>query len=207
MPRPTYSDSVFINCPFDSQYSPLLNTIIFTVFDCGFVPRCALEESDSGVIRIDKLFRLIKSSKFAIHDISRTELNSRNALPRFNMSFELGIFLGAKEYGDSAQRKKICLVIDKHRHQYQKSISDISGQDIKAHNDNPKKIMKAVRDWLNCHHKSSLPLPGAEAIWQRYAVFQAELPQMCRALRLKLRSLTYVDYIFLVSEWLRQAAP
>lgn len=207
MPRPGYKDRVFINCPFDRQYEPLLKAIVFAVFDCGFVPRCALEESDSAVIRVEKLYRLIKSAQYAIHDISRTEIKSKNDLPRFNMSFELGVFLGAKKYGDTEQRKKKCLILDKHRHRYQKFISDISGQDIKEHKNDARKAVKAVRNWLNGYHHHSQPLPGAEAIWNRYEVFQSELPQMCLALQLKPRALTYKDYVALVVEWLAQTAP
>lgn len=29
-----YEDSVFVNCPFDSQYKPLFNAIVFTVILC-----------------------------------------------------------------------------------------------------------------------------------------------------------------------------
>jgi len=37
------SDNVFINCPFDSDYKPLFDAIVFAIFDFGFVPRCSLE--------------------------------------------------------------------------------------------------------------------------------------------------------------------
>jgi len=37
------SASVFINCPFDRQYQPLLDAIVFCVVACGSEPRCTLE--------------------------------------------------------------------------------------------------------------------------------------------------------------------
>ena len=87
---------VFINCPFDSAYRPLFEAAVFATFDCGFHPRCSLEIEDSSQVRIEKINRIIQQSRLAIHDISRTELDSTFQLPRFNMPLELGIFLGAK---------------------------------------------------------------------------------------------------------------
>ena len=45
---PGYEDSVFVNCPFDEEYEELFDAIVFSVHDCGFVARGALEASDSG---------------------------------------------------------------------------------------------------------------------------------------------------------------
>src|SRR5258708_6812462 len=86
---------VFINCPFDSDYSPLLEAIGFAITACGYTPRCALEIIDSGYNRLTKIIDLIDVCDFSLHDISRTELNP-NGLPRFNMPFELGLTLGRK---------------------------------------------------------------------------------------------------------------
>lgn len=33
-----YHQSVFINCPFDLQYQPLFEAIVFAVSNCGFIP-------------------------------------------------------------------------------------------------------------------------------------------------------------------------
>ena len=44
------AENVFINYPFDDQYLNIRNAIIFAIFDCGFIPRCALEIDESGEI-------------------------------------------------------------------------------------------------------------------------------------------------------------
>lgn len=62
-------------------------------------------KDDAGQARISKIYDLIRRSKYSIHDISRTELDPDHSLPRFNMPLELGIFLGAKEYGGPSQRQ------------------------------------------------------------------------------------------------------
>jgi hypothetical protein len=38
-----YSSNVFINCPFDKEYKSILEALTFTISDCGYIPRCALE--------------------------------------------------------------------------------------------------------------------------------------------------------------------
>ena len=87
-----YANSVFINCPFDKDYEPLLQSIVFTIFRCGFIPRSAMEEEDSSEIRLEKIIRLVAQCKYGIHDISKTGLDIDTDFPRFNMPFELGLF-------------------------------------------------------------------------------------------------------------------
>lgn len=107
-----YDDSVFINIPFSDDYKDLLYAAVFVVLDCGFIPRCALEDFDSGQVRIDKIFKLIKSSRYGIHDLSYVGLDPESNLPRFNMPLELGIFIGAQKYGYGKQKDKEYLVLD-----------------------------------------------------------------------------------------------
>jgi hypothetical protein len=47
-----YDQNVFINCPFDGDYQPIFNALIFATFECGLRPRCALEIHDAGEARI-----------------------------------------------------------------------------------------------------------------------------------------------------------
>ena len=140
-----YNDNVFLNCPFDSDYKQLFDAMVFAVHDCGFIARCALEEGDASQVRIDKIYDIIADCRYGIHDISRTELDAISSLPRFNMPLELGVFLGAKRFGINGQERKNCLILDKEQYRYQQFISDIAGQDVAVHNNNPKKIVTVVR--------------------------------------------------------------
>ncbi|HEV7484762.1 MAG TPA: hypothetical protein VGQ65_03700 [Thermoanaerobaculia bacterium] len=144
-----YDRSVFLNCPFDRAYRPMLRAIMFAIHDCGFFARSALEEQDSSAVRFQKIVRIIRTSQFAIHDISRVQLDSVTRLPRFNMPLELGLFLGAKEFGDAEQSAKHSLVLDRTPYRYQKFCSDIAGQDIEAHANKPAKAIELVRNWLS----------------------------------------------------------
>ncbi len=168
-----YSLSVFVNCPFDNEYkTTLFPAIIFTIQDCGFIARSALEVDDASKNRLDKIFSIIKSSKFGIHDISRTEIDPDTQLPRFNMPFELGIFLAAQKYGTKEQKNKKCLILDKDPYRFHKFISDISGIDPKSHDNKSVNIIRAIRDWLNNNTPISIMLPGQDKICDRYNIFQ-----------------------------------
>lgn len=196
----SYPKSVFINCPFDAQYKKLFEAIVFAVVDCGFQPRCSLELDDGAQIRISKISSIIGDCKLGIHDISKTELDESSGLPRFNMPLELGMFLGAKQYGPRKQKEKICLILDRENYRYQTFISDISGQDIRCHGDDPKAAITLVRNWLR-NVTPETNTPGGEAIWERYEAFRADLPVLCRELSLVESHLTFIDYTWLISQW------
>jgi len=200
-----YDLSIFVNCPFDSDYGPVFNGIVFASILCGFRPRCALEIDDGSQPRIDRIFSIVEECRYGIHDLSRTELDPVNGLPRFNMPLELGMFLGVKRSGDSMQRSKRCLVLDRERYRYQKFISDIAGQDIRAHGGQDRQAIAAVRDWLRTC--AGLALPGGSEIFRQYQRFTADLPLLCRRMRLKQVELTFADFINIAAEWLKQELP
>lgn len=203
MVQSLYSSRVFINCPFDDQYQGIFDALIFAVFDCGFIPRCAMEIDDASQIRIDKIFGIIEGCKFSIHDISRTELDPETNLPRFNMPLELGMFLGAKRFGGKRQTEKCCMVMDREQYRFQQYISDIAGQDIKAHNDDPERAVGVVRNWLNAASKRRT-IPGGGAIWRRYQRYQEDLPGLCDTADLAVNEMTFNDKATFASEWLKE---
>lgn len=206
MPAPRYDRQVFVNCPFDAEYRPVFDAIVFTIHDCGFAARSALEVTDTSQVRIEKITAIIASCGLGLHDISRTELDTLTGLPRFNMPLELGLFLGAKRFGARRQKAKNCLVMDVERYRYQKFISDIAGQDIAVHRGNPTTAIRVVRDWLSDAGKAAAKLPGGTAMAKRYAAFLEELPTSCAAVGLVVDELTFRDYVVQVEEWLKANA-
>lgn len=197
-----YSRNVFINCPFDDDYQQLFYAMIFTIYNCGYSPRCAMEIEDGGETRISKIFNIISECKFGIHDISRTELSEGNCLPRFNMPLELGMYLSAKRFGDKKQKIKTCLVLDREQYRYQIYISDIAGQDIRSHDNDPLVLIPIVRNWLRNQSGRTTIIGGAE-ICQRYEVFADVLPQLCEELHLTTNELIFNDYRTIIEEWLK----
>jgi hypothetical protein len=191
---------VFLNAPFDAGYQPLFEALVFVVMDCGFVPRCALENSDGGEVRLDKLVSLIRECDHGIHDISCTELDRKNRLPRFNMPFELGLFLGAKRFGKGRKR---CLILDRERYRFQKFLSDIAGQDPRSHDDDPPKLIAAVRDWL-AEAIRPVTVPGGREIYAKHRRFKQNYPRLCRASKLDQTRFNFNDYCQLISVWLQE---
>ena len=205
MARNDYAQRVFINCPFDSEYKPLFEAIVFAVLSCGFRPRCALEIDDSSEVRIDRIFKIIAECKYGIHDISRTQVTSASGLPRFNMPLELGMFLAAKRFGTGKQRRKVCLVLDTMPYRYQQFISDIAGQDIQVHNNSAREAITVVRNWLRNASRSTI-LPGGMEIYRRFQLFEQKLPALCVELKVQRNELTFNDSVSIISNWLRDNA-
>lgn len=139
-------NAIFINCPFDTEYRPLLNALLFTSTYAGLIPKIS-ETKDSGIERISVIKTLVAESHFSINDISRIQFTN-NILPRFNMPFELGLDIGCKTFGNENQQAKKILILEKEQYQYQKFLSDISGNDIQAHENNEDIIIRKVRNWL-----------------------------------------------------------
>jgi hypothetical protein len=194
-----YPDNVFINCPFDADYDPLRRAIVFAVLDCGFTPRCALEATNGHHYRFENIKKIIKESKFGIHDISRTELDAVNSLPRFNMPLELGVFIGAASFGSRHHKDKNILILDKEPHRYQKFISDISGQDIQSHGNCERSVIDRVRTWLSTEARKVIP--GGTHIADRYDQFKDELPALCDSLKLEAPKLTFAEHATIVAAW------
>jgi hypothetical protein len=162
---------VFINCPFDAEYQDFFWAVVFVVLRSGFRPRCALETDDSSQNRLEKICQIIGQCRYGIHDISRTELDPRSKLPRFNMPLELGLFFGAKRYGGKAQKTKRCIVLDRDKFRYQKFISDISGQDIHAHQGKLEVLLGELASWLRTESQDQT-VPGGKRMAVEFSIFK-----------------------------------
>lgn len=195
---------VFINVPFDGKYKPFFDATVFTVIACGCVPRCALETENTAQTRFSIIVELVKQCRMGIHDLSRSTPGRSNQLPRLNMPFELGLFLGAREFGGSPHRNKTCIVLDSYPRRYRKVISDLAGHDVVSHNNRISRLINVLRDWL-----AAAPgidgiriLPGGKQICDLYMEFQEKLRKMCCHAKIQRTKLTYRDYIHFVKEWL-----
>jgi hypothetical protein len=203
--NPRFHESVFINCPFERPYWPIFEAMVFCIIQCRFVPRCALEEIDSGQFRLQKIQQIIKSSRYAIHDLSRIEI-SPIGFPRFNMPFELGLDLGCRVYGNARLRTKRCLVLEAEPYRYQAFLSDIAGQDIQCHHNSPDEAITVVRNWLRTS-SGQRDLPGPALIKRRFLEFSNALPEYCDGSGLDSQDLQFVDYVDLAQVWLAVGNP
>ncbi|TCS11971.1 hypothetical protein EV278_11684 [Caulobacter sp. BK020] len=176
--------------------------MVFTIVVSGYQPRCALDSTDGAEVRVNKIARLIGQCDWGIHDLSRVEV-APGGLPRFNMPMELGLHLGARLLGEGRHRRKRALILDAERHRYDAALSDISGQDIESHGNDPDEAIRCVRDWLSDHRpRDAPPLPGARAIRGDYRLFNAELADQLARRRLDLETLTHSDFVYAIRDWI-----
>lgn len=173
----------------------------FTIIVCGFQPRTTLEVTDAGSMRMEKIFGLIASCKYGIHDISRTEL-STNKLPRFNIPLELGLFLGAQKFDPLTARQKQTLIMDRTQFRYQQFISDLAGMGIASHDGVVRNLVHIVRNWLRAHSEQSLP--SGRSIWEEHKRFRKYLLRILKELDLSPNELTYPDFVFILTRWIRE---
>lgn len=189
---------VFINCPFTADYQNHFQAIVFTVVRSGFTPRCARESDDGGEVRFEKICRIISGCPYAVHDISKTEPDADSGLPRFNMPFELGLFLGAKRFGGRPHRQKKSLIFDRAPFRYQSFISDISGQDIHPHNGKVDQLIRELATWLRDQARDP-KVPGGIAVADEYSKFKVDLPSIAGDMQLQLSELTFKDLVAVVA--------
>lgn len=168
-----FEKNVFVNCPFDEDYRQLLLGVVFTIIYFGYKPRLALERADSAETRIQKILGLIEESKFGIHDLSRIVSTDKGEHYRMNMPFELGIDYGCQKFkGDKWTQKKI-LILEKERYRFQKALSDLSGSDIKNHDDQVDKAILAVRNWFVTEELKRGD--SGNKVWDSFNEFEAYL--------------------------------
>lgn len=149
--------------------------------------------------RIDRIEKLVASCAFSVHDLSRVELSK--GLPRFNMPFELGLDLGCRRFGSQNERRKQCLVVESDRYRYRRSLSDISGQDIRAHRNSPDELITSVRNWLRTA-SGRTTIPGPLLIRRRFRKFSRVLPKICDRAGHDRMKLEFADYTTLIEGWL-----
>ncbi len=198
-----FESNVFINCPFDKHYVPLLQPLLFTVLYLDLQPLVS-ETKSSGQVRVEQIKKLIFNSKYSIHDISRSEALVDRDLPRFNMPFEMGLDLGCQAFGRGKRAFKKCLVLEKTKYHYLKVISDIGGQDIEHHENNPELLIRKVRNWfasvLNNHQ------PSPTLIWEAYNEFIDHTNKKLRQEAFSkddIESLPFSNFILLAKQWIR----
>ena len=198
-----YDGDCFLNFPFDSAYLPLQEALVFAVTVLGFGPRCALENANAGWPRYNKIQSLIRDSRWGIHDLSRTEL-TEVSLPRFNMPFELGLFLGAASFGSVQQRRKSCLVLVRGRDLHHRYISDLAGCDPVPHQNDPDLMVRAVRHWLVTEQPAKeTALPNVRELIGYFHRFRVNAATLRKRAGLDPSEETFTDLAVSVHAWIK----
>jgi hypothetical protein len=142
------SRAVFINCPYDAEYEPLFDALLFSVVCCGFLPRNATGSANVSVARMDRIFEAIFSSRYSIHDLSRCRGEGEHLLARFNMPLELGIAMARRQADARSPRPHDWLVLVPADAPYSRFISDLAGFDPPHYDGKPESLIRKVVSWL-----------------------------------------------------------
>jgi hypothetical protein len=136
---PKTKEAVFLNIPYDPQFTRLYLAYITALSAISFLPQATL--GITGNRRLDRIASLIESCAYSIHDLSRVQLN-RHAprTPRFNMPFELGL---AVAWAQANPRHK-WFVFESVRRRLNKSLSDLDGTDPYIHGGTVRGVMREV---------------------------------------------------------------
>jgi len=121
------------------------------------------------------------------------------------MPLELGIFLGAKRFGNKSQKQKRCLILDIECHRYQKFISDLAGMDIRDHDGDPDRAIDCTRNWLA--NVSRRKITAAKLVLDAHGRFLTDKPNIAAKLGFDPNRIPYIDFETIVTTWLLEAPP
>lgn len=145
-----FESNVFINCPFDTTYiNNLLKPMMYVIVKNGLNPRLSLKFSDSGLARLEKITKIIRSCKYSIHDLSIVKSKKANEFARMNMPFELGIDYGLRKGGGISLEYKAILSSRSKKFDYMKAMSDFNAFDIKVHGNDTQKLFDCLYTWCS----------------------------------------------------------
>lgn len=120
----------------------------------------------------------------------------------FNMPFELGIEIGCKRFGNSKMNEKYLLILDKIKYRYQKSISDLSGNDIEIHNNDPETALRKFRNWIFKIQGSKID--SANKIWRLYNEFNGDFFEIVKTNELSdadIAEMPWNELCLYITEW------
>jgi hypothetical protein len=195
--RPAYEKSVFINCPFDSEYRDLMLASVFSVSAHGFVPRSAREAQADAEPRFSRILAIIAASKYSIHDLSRFTGEGGENLARFNMPLELRMAAAFRFERDGSSRPHQWLALVPEGYAYQRYVSDLAGFDPSRHDSSVPAIIREVSTWLSTLDDVLDPVPSALRILQSFPSFRAELANLRKE---ALEKETWTDVVLAASK-------
>jgi hypothetical protein len=151
---------VFLNYPFDKEFTGLANAMSFAVVASGLIPVCAYDFF-SQKSRLEKLVEAILNCRFSAHDLSRSHGEGPQNFVRMNMPLEMGMALFHALHAQKDEHLCIFFVNDRNYHIY---ASDLSGIEPIIHEGKEERLLCDMVDWLRGASASSLLSPPKATI-------------------------------------------
>jgi hypothetical protein len=144
-------NGVFLNVPYDEEFSSLYVAYIVGLYQLNLVPHLS-SEIPGGDRRLSRIFKLIQSCRYSIHDLSRVEVSvAATAVPRFNMPLELGMTI---TWANLHPNRHTWFVWESEPYRLQKSASDLNGTDPYVHNGTAEGVL---RELCNAFRRDRMP--------------------------------------------------
>ncbi len=154
MPPLPDPNGVFLNVPYDEEFSSIYIAYIVGLFQLDLVPHIA-SEIPGGKRRLDRIFELIQSCRYSIHDLSRVEVSvTPTGLPRFNMPLELGMTI---TWANLHPKSHTWFVWESEPYRLQRSASDLNGSDPYIHFGNAEGVLSELRNAFRRDRAPSVP--------------------------------------------------
>jgi hypothetical protein len=124
--------------------------------------------------RLERIFTLIKSCRYSVHDLSRIQLDrTPPRAPRFNMPFELGLTVA---WASLNPRDHSWIGCDAVPHRPIRSISDLNGIDFHIHHETVAGVLNALCNAF----VSRTQHPSAPRMLQVYRLLRKAIPDLQR---------------------------
>lgn len=156
MAHPNTRD-VFLNVPYDERYEDIFLGLLAALIAIGRVPKLALEVQD-GKDQAERIFALLSACRISFHDLSQQEHG-----PRHNMPFELGMAWTIDKF---KPRSHDFYIIDKEGTNLPKTLSDLSGYPVEAHNGTGEGSIRTVLEHL-ANSKGEVAFEDVKPLYQR----------------------------------------
>lgn len=145
---------VFLNVPYDEEFSSLYVAYIVGLCQLGLIPHLAFE-IPGGDRRLNRIILLIQSCRYSIHDLSRVEISvAPSATPRFNMPLELGMTI---TWQILKPKQHTLFVCESNPFRIQRSASDLNGTDACIHDGTVQGVLRELRSAFR--HDQAPPVP------------------------------------------------
>jgi len=119
------------------------------------------------------------------------------------MPFELGLDIGCRMFSKDLLKYKRCLILEKEKYRYMKALSDISGCDIKDHDNEPMKLVQQVRNWF-VETVGLKRAPSPTVIWYAFTDFTSDFYDKRKSEGFSdddLNMMPIPEYIDFIREW------
>lgn len=167
---PKRAAEVFLNIPYDKNFDRLFRGYICGISAFGLVPRATLE-IPGGARRLDRILGLVQSCAYAIHDLSRVQLDAHKPrTPRFNMPFELGLSVAHEK--STKKSKHEWFVCESMNFRLAKSLSDLNGTDPYIHGGTVGGVFTELRNMFVRSDRQ----PSVQQMWVIYREMARRLP-------------------------------